>query len=555
MRRLHALCSLFFMVTVLVGAPPATAQSQPAAGRDTVVIGTASPPETLNPLFEPASTTSFSSILPVLFTYDVILDATWHPIPQGVDYLPSVGDGTWKLDGEKMTLVWKLRPRSWHDGRPVTCADYVFTHRVARDDRVAPIGALTNRIDNVSCPRGAHGLEVAVAWKERYAHANLTVIGQSARMPHHLVEPFYRANPSALRTVAYGKDPKTTIGDGPYRLVTWQREASLTVEAVANHTIFSTPKIKRITWRFMAQDALVSSLLSGAIDAISGMRFDQAVEVERQAKNWVKVFFDPALIWEHIDFNFDNPLLQDVRVRRAIAHGINRTQIAQKLFHGKQPVSHSYLPPRHPGYTDAVQKYPYDPTRARVLLQQAGFGPGPDGIMRNAAEQRLSLEINTTAGNPIREQMEQIIQEQLRQVGIEITIVNFPPRVFFGEFTDRRKFKALALYAWSRGPYSDCNFLYTSDDIPSEANGWRGQNLPGYKNAEMDRVCKAASREVRETERKRLLNESAQIFSRDLPALPLFFWVRVGAVKAGLQNFTPRGLPSETWNAHQWYWK
>lgn len=338
----------------------------------------------------------------------------------------------------------------------------------------------------------------------------------------------------------------------------WQKGASLTVEAVEDHPIFGTPKIKRITWRFMPQDALVSSMLSGAIDAIStvGIGFVQAVQLERQAKERVKVFFEPGLVWETVDFNLDNPLLQDVRVRRAIAHGINRTQIVQQLFQGKHTVSHTYLPPKHPGYTDAVQKYPYDPARARALLQQAGFGPGPDGIMRNAAGQRLSLEINTTAESRVREQVEQIIQEQLRQVGIEITILNFPSRVFFGEL-DRRKFKALAMYSWNRGPASGCNLIYTSDGIPSEANGWRGLNTPGYRNAEMDRVCKAASREIDEALRNRLLNESARIFSRDLPSLPLYVRVIVAAAKVGLRNFSVPGLPNslETWNAHQWFWE
>lgn len=184
-----------------------------------MVIGTSNEPETLNPLFAPATVTSFSSIIPVLFTIDVQRDATWRSFPQGVEYLPSVGDGTWKLAGENMTLVWKIKPHNWYDGRPVTCADYVFSHRLARDERAsvdlgADIRDLINRIDNVSCPKGSNGLEVAVAWKERFAHANLTVIG-FARMPRHLVEPFFRANPSALATAPYGNDPKLIIGTDP----------------------------------------------------------------------------------------------------------------------------------------------------------------------------------------------------------------------------------------------------------------------------------------------------------------------------------------------------
>src|SRR5437667_2699563 len=355
-------------------------------------------------------------------------------------------------------------------------------------------------------------------------------------------------------------DPKFTVGDGAYRLVEWRKGSSLTVEAVPNHAIFGTPRVKHITWRFVPDtNALVANMLSGAIDVVAtiGITFDQAVQLDKQAAGRFKVYFEPALTWEHIDLNFDNPLLQDVRVRRALAHGINREAISQQLFEGRQPVSNTYLPSRHPGYTDAVQKYPYDPARARALLQEAGFTPGPDGMLRNAAGQRLSFELNTTAGNRIREQVEQIIQQNLKDIGIEITIQNFPARVYFGEITNQRKYKALAMYAWTIAPTSDCAELYTSESIPNEKNGWAGQNYPGYKNADMDKTCKAARAEVDEAKRIQLLNESAQIFARDLPALPLYNRTSVSAAKPGLQNYLPVQLSGtyETWNASKWYWQ
>ena len=324
--------------------------------------------------------------------------------------------------------------------------------------------------------------------------------------------------------------------------------------------MLGAPKISRLKVLFIGDpNTVLANMLSGAIDAIGtiGISFDQATQLDKQAGGRFKVLFEPGLIWEHIDLNFDNPLLQDVRVRRALAHGINRDAISQQLFEGKQPVSHTYLPPRHPGYTDAVQKYPFDPARARALLQEAGFTPGSDGILRNAAGQRLSLELNTTAGNRVREQVEQIIQQNLKEIGIEITIQNFPARVYFGEITNQRKFKALAMYAWVMSPISDCDQLYTADGIPNDANGWAGQNYPGYKNADMDKTCKAASHEVDEARRNKLLNDSTVIFSRDLPALPLYVRASVAAVKNGLQNFTALQLSQayETWNASKWYWQ
>ncbi len=549
---------LLVLLGAMTTAPSIGAQSQPAAGRDHVVLGALVEPELIHPMLGGHGDRIWAQIL-AIFTRDVGRDNdTWRDFPQGVEYLPNVRNGTWMLEGERMTLVWRIKPRRWHDGRPVTCADYIFSHLVARDKRVGVIGeqVLTTRIASVSCPQGADGREITVHWNERYGYANQMVVPYGA-LPRHILESFYRANPAALRDAPYGHDPKVTIGDGPYRLVEWRRGVSLTVEAVTDHPIFGTPKIRRITWKvFPDAKTMVANLLSGAIDVVGPavLTFESAVELERQAGGRVKVFWQLSLRWEHIDFNLDNPLLQDVRVRRALAHGINRVQISQQLFGGRQPVSHTYLPPRHPGYTEAVEKYSYDPARGRRLLQEAGFAPGPDGVMRNAAGQRLQFEINTTAGHTIREQVEQIIQQQLRQLGVEITILNFPSRVFLGEILGRRKFKALAIVTWIFRPESGCDEIYISDGIPNEGNNWVGGNYPAYRNTEMDRICGAISREIDEEKRNRLLNESAKIFSRDLPALPLFYRLIFGAAKPGLRNLV-LGIEPYTWNAHRWYWE
>jgi peptide/nickel transport system substrate-binding protein len=234
--------------------------------------------------------------------------------------------------------------------------------------------------------------------------------------------------------------------------------------------------------------------------------------------------------------------------------GRPRTQITQQLFGGRQPVAHSYLPTRHPGNTEHVQRYPYDLSRARVLLKEAGFTPGPDGILRNAAGQRMTLELNTTLGIRYREQVAQLLQAQLAQAGIEVVVRNVPGRVLV-ELTGRRKF-TMAMYSWILSPESDCNLLYTSADIPGEVNHWSGQNHPGYRNPEMDRLCISASGEIDPDRRRALLQESTRLFARDLPALPLYFRVAIVTAKSGLQNHSPSVTSAlEAWNAHTWYWK
>jgi peptide/nickel transport system substrate-binding protein len=555
---------IWLLLTVLLAASPTVAagtpppQPQPVGGRDQVVIGMAQEPGTLSPLF--AEMAASFSIIGTLFTADVQRDNLWRAFPQGAVSIPNLKAGTWRVIGDSMTLSWKIKPRRWHDGRPVTCDDYVFAYQVARDDRVPVVSRdLTNRILAVACPDGPAGTSITVNWKERYAYANLTIT-EHGPMPRHVLEPFYRDNPGRLAEMPFGNDPKATVGDGAYRLVEWQKGSSLTVEAVARHPIFGTPKIGRIVWRFIPDtSALVTYMLAGTIDAIStiGISFDQAVQLERLGAGRFHVFFEPGLIWEHLDFNLDNPLLADVRVRRAIAHAVNREQIVQQLFGGKQPVSNTYLPARHPGFTDQVAKYPFNQARARALLQQAGFRPAADGIYRDRRGRRLTLELNTVAGNRIREQIAQVIQKQLREAGIEIKIVNYPARILLGDITSRRRFTGLVMYAWVLSPTSDCDSIYTSDGIPAAANGWAGQNYPGYRNAEMDRTCKAASREIDESRRNAHLRESAVIFSRDLPALPLYVRAQVAAAKAGLRNFVAVQLAGtyETWNVHRWFWE
>jgi peptide/nickel transport system substrate-binding protein len=553
--------SLLLTMLLAIGVLPLQqVAAQPAAGRDQVVIGLSQEPDYLNPMFSEEAVAV--SVLNAIFTTDVQRDANWKLFTQGVQYMPTLKDGTWKLSGsDSMTLTWKVKPRNWSDGKPVTCSDYVFGHNVARNEQVpVVVRDVTNRISNIVCTKGSGGTDITVNWKERYAFANLAVTENGA-VPRHALEKYYRANPSKLNESPYGNDPKITVGEGGYRLVEWRRGSSLTAEAIPNHPLYGTPAIKRITWRIIPDtNALMANMLSGAIDAIGtvGISFDQAVQLERQAAGRIKVFYQPGLIWEHIDFNLDNPLLADVRVRRALTHGVNREQMVQQLFAGKQPVSHSYLPANHPGYTDqGLTKYPFDQARARALLQEAGFTPGPDGIMRNAQGQRLSFELNTTAGNRVREQVEQIIQQNLREIGVEIRIQNYPARVYFGDITNHRKFPAMAMYAWVMSPISDCVDLFTSDGIPNEANGWAGQNYPGYKNAEMDRLCQESRKELDEAKRIKTLNQTVQIFSRDIPAMPLYIRVSVAAAKPGLQNFTALQLSGayETWNVSKWTWQ
>jgi peptide/nickel transport system substrate-binding protein len=206
-------------------------------------------------------------------------------------------------------------------------------------------------------------------------------------------------------------------------------------------------------------------------------------------------------------------------------------------------------------FSPNTRHYPYDPAAARKLLDEAGFSDIRNGVRHNAKGERLSLEITTTAGNRVRELVTQVIQSQLRQVGIELRIKAEPPRIF-SEALNRRQFPALAMYAWVQSPEGVPRTLLYSTEIPTAENAWSGQNYPGYRNPAMDAALDGAERELDFDKRRALFAEIQRIHAEDLPVLPMFFRVDPFVIPKPLKGVTPTGhLNSSTLWIEQWRWE
>ena len=196
-----------------------------------------------------------------------------------------------------------------------------------------------------------------------------------------------------------------------------------------------------------------------------------------------------------------------------------------------------------------------DYARAKKLLDEAGFSKMQGGFRTSEAGERFSIEITTTAGNRVREQVAQVIQSQLRQVGIELRIKAEPPRIF-SEALNRRAFSGLAMYAWVQRPQGVPRTTLHSDEIPSAKNGWSGQNYPGYVNPEMDKALDAAERELDEGRRRGFFAEIQKLYADDLPALPMYFRVDPFVLPKPLKGVVPTGhLNSTTLWVEQWKWE
>jgi peptide/nickel transport system substrate-binding protein len=197
-----------------------------------------------------------------------------------------------------------------------------------------------------------------------------------------------------------------------------------------------------------------------------------------------------------------------------------------------------------------VRRWRHDPARAAALLEEAGWRPGPDGIRRNAAGERLTVEFMTTAGNRPRETVQQVIQGMWRQAGIEARIRNEPPRVLFSETLSRRRFTGAAMFAWISSPELVPRTTLHSDEIPRAERNWSGQNYTGFRNAEMDALLEAIPVELDRERRRVLWHRLQAIYAEELPVLPLFFRADAHIWPTWLEGVRPTGHlnPSSLWS-------
>ncbi len=540
----------FAAVSATLGIPA------PAFGNaDSVIIGMAQEPDTLGRFSVMSAARAVEN---ALFTFVAPYTDRWVRQPLLVEKLPTLRNGLWRmLPNGKMQVHWRIRRGfTWHDGHPVTALDFRFTYGMLRNPLTPGMSRfILNKIDHVVVPDLRDPYSLIVQWKEPYPFASSLPFGEQVVFPRHILEPIYLRDPTKLPSAPYWRAP---IGNGPYRFVAWVPGSHIILDSYKAFPL-GQPKVQRLIFRFILDSTVLqTAVLAGQVDATDLNNFDveQMVEIERRAPE-VVTHYTPSLRWERISFNLDNEWLRDRRVRHAIAYAIDRETIIRALFEGKFAVAHTWLAPPHPAYQSKVARYSYDPARSRALLAEAGFTAGPDGILLDQSGRRVEMTLMTTAGHAVREKLGEVIQEELRAVGIALRLDYRPASVLIGVITRRRQFPHLALWSTLFSLESTGYEGFHSSQIPSAANNWEGFNAMGWRNPENDRLLEATAAQLDEARRIRLLQRQQEIFAEDLPALPLYFSMSLTTTRKGLRNARPTGLFGSflPWNAYEWSWQ
>ena len=537
--------AIFLLTLLVLAVAPAQAQEKQ---RDGLTIGITQFPSTFNPMID--SMLAKSYILAMARRPFVTFDRDWKLVCLLCETLPTVENGgaqvvtfdTGELKGKQgLRITWRIRKGAkWGDGRPVTVDDVVFAWRVGRHPQSGVAGR-EPFLRTVAIERIDERTFVQVLDKLRYDYNQLV----PDPMPAHLETDAFREPKEYRQRTAYDRDPANPgLYYGPYRIS--RIVSGSHVELVPNETWWGEPpSFKRIVVRVIGNTAaLEANLRAGGIDYAAGelgLSLDQATALQRRAANRYRFIFKAGLIYEHIDFNLDNPVLKDRRVRRALAYGMDRKRMSAQLFRGLQPVADTNISPLDQVASKEVTTYPFDPKKAAALLDSAGWKRRGDGWRYNAKGERLSLSLMTTSGHRVREQVMEILQAYWRRIGIDIRLKTQPARVYFGRTVTQRQFPAMAMYAWISAPESNPRGTLHSSEIPTAKNNWSGQNFPGFRSPEMDRLIEQLEVTLKLKDRLPIWRRIQQIYAEELPVLPLYFRANPYVIPRWLAGIRPTG--------------
>jgi len=245
-------------------------------------------------------------------------------------------------------------------------------------------------------------------------------------------------------------------------------------------------------------------------------------------------------------------------MRRAIGMCLDRQAVIDELLYGRSVIPASYIPPVHPMYNQDLEVLPYDPEGAKALLEEMGWtdadGDGYrecNGCGIAADGTPLAFTWGSTTA-PLRVQYMQIFQEQLAQCGFNVTLNNMPASELFADGPEGPLFGRhydVGSFTWLTGVEPPCG-MYMSNQIPSEENGWAGQNNLGYSNPEFDAACAAALQSLPGTPEYEQNHKLAQaIFSQDIPSLVLYLRPKIAATRPEVTGFIMDSTAnSEMWN-------
>ncbi|HIJ80447.1 MAG TPA: peptide-binding protein [Desulfuromonadales bacterium] len=493
--------------------PPSqkTVNSAPVPG-DSLVEGTIGEASTLIPLLasDSASHAVAGQIYNGLVKYDKNLNI--------------VGDlaESFDISRDGLTITFHLRRGvKWHDGTPFTSRDVLYTYKVTVDPATPTAYAEDfKQVKKITAPDSQ---TIQVAYGEPFAPA-LASWGMNI-LPAHLLEG---------QDITKSPLARKPVGTGPYRFKEWVAGQKIVLEA-NNEYFEGRPYINRFIYRIIPDSStMYMELKAGAIDLMSltPVQYARQTAMKRFTDRFNKYRY-PSSTYLYMGYNLRHPLFGDKRIRQAMTAAINKEELIQGVLFGMGQKAHGPIVPGRWAHNTAVRDIGYDPKHAAELLAQAGWKEkNGDGILVKDGKP-FKFTILTNQGNQQRLMTAQIIQQRLRQVGIDVKIRIVEWAAFLKEFVNKGNFEVVLL-AWSISQDPDMyDIWHSSKTKPGELN------FIGFNNSEVDRLLVEGRNTFDIEKRKRAYFRIQDILAEEQPYTFLYVPDALPVVSSRIRGVEP----------------
>lgn len=531
--------ALALLSAALVAASPASAQQRHPYTRAGVVrIGVARDIDSLDPLI--SGQAGVTDIAQFIFSGLIRYDDRGNMIADAATEIPSRQNGGVSSDGR--TITYHLRKNiRFSDGQPLTAQDVVFTWQAILNPNNNVPYHFPNDLARSVVARDPYTVVVTLREPSAPFLAQFMRDGvQGAIVPKHLLGALHDVN-----NVPFNLHP---VGSGPFMVSNYQPGVGITF--VPNPYYFGAkPKLDRIDYRIIPnENSLQVALQTHDIDLYWGASEPQYRTLK--TLDGITVDAKPSYQFEQVAFNTRRAPFADLAVRRAAAYAIDWDALSRNVYLAVDLPGVNDIFPGSWASDPRVQRYPHDPARARLLLDAAGWKPGPDGI-REKDGKRLAVDICTVAGIITRANAEVFIQQGMHDAGFDVQVRNSPASALFSSYGAGGIFATgkfdLGIYAWTKTPDPDDTETIGPDRVPP-----RGANYSGLVDAQIGKLQTAAAQNYNQNVRRPLYFALQRRIQELLPYQTMVWRANINAYNSDLQNFKPAPAVSDFWNAADW---
>jgi len=451
-----------------------------------------------------------SRLLPLLATDNAsgeIVGLVYNGLLKYDEHLAIVGDlaRNWTVSDDGLTLTFFLRPNvRWHDGYPFTAQDVRFTYEKLIDPSVkTPFSSAYELVESVDV---VDDLTVRVRYREPFAPALESWM--MGIIPKHVLEG------QDLNTTPLLRHP---IGTGPYRFHRWKTGELIELRAFEDY-FEHRPFLDRYLYRVIPDQAtLFLELLTEGVDltALSPLQYARQTTRASFTDRYEK-FRYPSFGFTYLGYNLHDARFRDVRVRHAIDLALDKQAILDGILFGLGSVATGPYPKESWASNPEVKPTPRDVRRAKQLLADAGWSDhdGDGWLDRDGVPFRFTLLTNQ--GNDVRRQVAELVQQQLKELGIDVQIRVIEWSTFVHEFIDQRRFEAVLL-GWNLSRDPDLYDLFHSSKTKEGE-----YNFVGYANPEVDRLLVEGRRTFDQAARQTIYRQVHRLLAEDQPYTFLF---------------------------------